>query len=113
MGLLTLGLVLSCTVAGLELYIVRTFRPEKFKPETHPSATRWFWFLVHRLGPWIEKSPVNGLLFSLGLSIGIGIIFPAAGVAVMLAGVASTIMTQPYYAAHRKITSVMGRFKKS
>lgn len=103
MGLLTLGLVLAGCVAGMELYIVHSFRPEKFKPESYPSWSRWFWELVHHLGPWIEKSPVNGLLFSLGLSVAIGIVFPAAGVAVMLAGIASTIATQPVYAARRKL----------
>lgn len=108
MGLLTLGLVLAGSVAGLELYIVHTFRPEKFQPDTHPGYTRWVWKLVHQLGPWIEKNPVNGLLFSLGLSVMVGVVFPAAGVAVMLAGIASTLLTQPVYAAKRKIEELRG-----
>lgn len=106
MGLLTLGLVLSASVAGMELYIVHTFRPERFEPESHPVWSRWFWKQVHKLGPWIEKSPVNGLIFSLGLSVAIGMVFPAAGVAVMLAGVVSTIATQPVYGARRMIKDV-------
>lgn len=109
MGLLTLGLVLAGSVAGLELYIVHTFRPESYVPEDHYVATRWFWVVVYKLGPWIEKNPMNGLLFSLGLSIAVGVLFPAAGVAVMLAGIASTIMTQPVYMCVRKYRQIRDR----
>lgn len=113
MGLLTLGLMLAGSVALFELYIVKTFRPEKFQADTHPTWSRWFWKLVHQLGPWIEKSPVNGLLFSLGLSISIGVIFPAAGIAVMLAAITSTLLTQPVYMCVRKYRAIKERFTHS
>lgn len=107
--MLALGLILAMSVAAFELYIVHTFRPEHYVADDHYPVTRVLWIFIYKLGPWIEKSPMNGLIFSFGLSIGIGIIFPAAGVVVMLAGIASTIMTQPVYMALRKYNQIKDR----
>lgn len=103
MGLLTLGLTLAVFEAIGELYVVHNFRPEKFKPELYTQWTRWAWKLVHQLGPWIEKSPVNTVIASIGLSFVLGMMFPAMGVAVFLGAIASTCITQPYYAVRRRI----------
>lgn len=108
----TTGLLLALSVAALELYLVHSFRPEAFKPENHQVWSRWLWKVVHHIGPWIERSPMNGLLFSLGLSVGIGFMFPAAGVIVMIAGVLSTLLTQPVYAARRKYWAIKARLSR-
>lgn len=102
-ALLGTGLVLALAVVGLELYLVHSFRPELFRPDDYQPWSRWLWRLAYQLGPWIEKKPAHGLIFSVGLSVAIGMIFPAAGVIVMMAGVVSTIATQPVYAARRKV----------
>lgn len=96
-ALLGLGLMLSFAVATLELTFVMALRPSKYKAEKHQSWTRPMWKLLYNMGPWVQEELFHSLAFSMSLSIGIGILFPAAGISVMFAGVFSTLLTQPVY----------------
>lgn len=99
--ILTTGLVLMLVMTAFEVYINRTLRPEKYHKEVYPLIMRLFVRPMFYLGPWIAKSPLNGIVFSLGLSVMVGRLFPATGVMIFMAGVGSTVIVQPYYMGDR------------
>ena len=55
------------------------------------------YFQVQPLRSLIEKYEICGLILSMLLSMLIGHAFGAVGVTVLIAGVVSTVMTQPIY----------------
>ena len=108
---LTTGLVIMAIMTGFELYVVRSLRPEKFRPDMYSKYTSWAMKYVYKVGPWIEKSALHSLVFSLALSIGIGLIYPIAGIAAFVGGVGSTVAIQPYYMAVRVARRTKGSYR--
>lgn len=102
---LQMGFVLMFIMAGIELYVNTMFRPEKFKPETYPQGLRQVMQLVHQLGPIVEANAVYSLLFSIGLSVLLGMIYPMAGIAAFIGGIGSTLLVQPYYMGKRVLAT--------
>lgn len=100
---LTLGLVLAFTEFAIELYVVFMFRPEKFNPSDYNPVNRFFMRYLHRLGPWVERSEFNSFVFSIGLSVGLGMFWPVAGAAAAVGAMLSTLMTMPVYWVRRRI----------
>jgi len=78
--LLTAGLILMLIAAFLEIQLMRHM-------------------------PWLRdlvcRYSIITIAISVALSIALGSLFGAAGVIVMIAGIGSTILTQPYYWYHR------------
>lgn len=74
--MLTLGFALIITMVAAELYVNKEWP---------------------KLGRFIRANSKRSLLFSLALSFGITMLFPAAGMLVMLAAIASTVIMQPIY----------------
>lgn len=56
------------------------------------------------LGYLLERTKVGSAVFSLGLSVLLGMFFGAAGLIVFAAGVLSTVAIQPWYAMRRNGT---------
>lgn len=69
--------------------------------------------------PWLLNLIIKvrflplGLVFSLMLSIMLGYAFSAVGLTAMIAGAASTVMTQPYYEYKRREGEVKKRLRGS
>lgn len=78
--LVTLFLIATAAQVVIELYINSSF------PLIKRMQMRYKWF---------------NLLWSIGVSIMIGMVFPAAGLVVFCAAIASTIILWPYYASMR------------
>lgn len=76
--MLTLGFCLIITMVAAELYVNKEWP---------------------KLGRFIRTNSKRSLLFSLALSFCITLLFPAAGMLVMLAAIASTVIMQPIYRA--------------
>lgn len=77
----------------------------------------WFEISLVRHSPGLlkfmtsfKKLPLP-MLFSIILSIFLGMAFGAAGLTVLLAGISSTCMTQPFYWWHRAETQAMRQKK--
>lgn len=81
-ALLVLGFVVMIVLAGFELYIVFSFP---------------------RFGHLIEEYIWFSLIFSVLLSIGIGLLYPTGGISAMMGGVGSTLICQPVYWTRKKI----------
>lgn len=58
---------------------------------------------LYKLGPWLEKSETNSLIFSLGLSFAMGVMFPAAGIISFMGAVGSTVLGFPLYKILRTV----------
>lgn len=56
---------------------------------------------VPALAKLLERFPLLSIFFSLGLSMMLGMFFGAAGFLVFVAGLLSTVVMVPYYAAQR------------
>jgi hypothetical protein len=54
-----------------------------------------------RFGKWVIHHPARALIFSLVLSFVLTLVFPAAGIMVMIASVTSTLTMRPIYALWR------------
>lgn len=105
------------TIAFLELMVFFNFRPENFDEQRYPVNHK-LWLVrkllyirlnimrkAYDLGPWIEQEAWHSIAFSMGLSVVLAAMFPMAGVIAFMGGVASTVLTQPFYMAlrfHRK-----------
>jgi hypothetical protein len=102
--MLTTGIALAVIMAAFEIFVVTRLRPEYFTDQ------EWRWAKpLYRLGPWVEKSALRSLVFSLALSFAIGVLFaPGANIAVLIGGVLSTVIVQPYYSARRISPKVRG-----
>lgn len=74
--MMTLGFALIITMVAAELYVNKEWP---------------------KLGHWIRANSKRSLVFSLALSFAITMLFPAAGMLVMLAAIASTVIMQPIY----------------
>ncbi len=74
--MLTLGVCLILTMVAAELYVNKEWP---------------------KLGHWIRVNSKRSLVFSLALSFAITMLFPAAGMLVMLSAIASTVIMQPIY----------------
>jgi hypothetical protein len=96
--MLETGVALALIMTAFEIYAITRLRPERWDPETE----WWMAKPLYKLGPWIERSPLRSLVFSLGLSFVLGLLFaPGANLAVLIGGVLSTILVQPYYGLRR------------
>ena len=114
--MLALGFTIVIISMIFEIMVVRELRPEKWrwKVASYRGWRHWMAVVtrpIYSIGPWLEHSTLNSLIFSLCVSIGIGVLFPAAGVAVLIGGIGSTLATQPYYAGRRKLDSVKHWFE--
>lgn len=100
---MTMGLALMFVQVGMELYCVFEMRPEKFFPEDYSNKlTRFFMSKLFKLGPWVEKNPINSFIFSMALSIGLGAMWPVAGAAAAISALGSTLVCQMVYIPRRK-----------
>lgn len=111
--ILTLGISLALVQAFFELYVVFAFRPEKYKDEDHHPLSRPIFKFMHKLGPWVERSSFNSLVFSFLLSLFIGVFYPAAGAAMLIGGIGSTVMTEPVYAVRRQVAKLKEQRRKN
>jgi hypothetical protein len=82
--LLTMALILAACSAFLEFKLLKS---------------------IPLLGRLNKKSMFFGLALSIALSAGLGAVFGAAGLVVMMAGVISTAMTEPVHAFRRGMES--------
>lgn len=70
------------------------------------------------LGNLLERTKVGSAVFSLGLSVLLGMLFGAAGLIVFVSGILSTVAIQPWYAMRRngtlaQLRAVKMRFKQT
>jgi hypothetical protein len=99
-----LGLLLMAIQAFIEMYCVFQFTPKRYNPANHGPLMRPFMkHIIYNLGPWIEKSAFNSLIFSVILSLVMGWMYPIAGIAAFIGAMGSTCITEPVYAARRKV----------
>lgn len=84
----TMGLVLAIVMAIFEIYCHRSFP---------------------RLGKMIERSATNSLIFSVALSIFMGMLFPSTGVISLMGAVGGTVLVQPYYLTIRTSRKVKAK----
>lgn len=129
--MIIMALMMIGTVAFIELLLFHSLQPSKFKPERYAynpalytnAGIRIFmrYFKqyqlkvmkkVYDLGPWIQADTMHSIIFSFGISIVLGLIFPAMGVIAFMGGVASTCLTQPYYWVLRKVEFIRGKLHK-
>lgn len=65
------------------------------------------------LGDLLERTKVGSALFSLGLSVLLGMLFGAAGLIVFVSGILSTVIIQPWYAMRANGSLAKVRAKKA
>lgn len=92
-----LGLAITAISIGLELFIIKQLRPDKFDPTMFAWWSRPFMRQAYKLGPWIDKSSLHSLSFSIVLSLVFEKLFPAVGMAMFIGGVGSSVVLQMVY----------------
>lgn len=100
----SLALLVTGVMLAAELYVVTQIRPEKFNPTDYNwKITRLIMRQVYKLGPWVERTTFNSLIFSFILSVLVGMMYPVAGIIGLVGGIGSTVAIQPYYMWQRKM----------
>lgn len=79
-------IALMAAMVGIEIMVHRGGRDNRY---------------LRFVSDWIQQSLINSLIFSIGLSFMLTLMFPAEGLIVFTAGLFSTLAIQPYYSAVR------------
>ncbi len=98
-----LGIMVCVISVGLEFFIIRELNPRKFKPDNYSVITRPIMRQVYKIGPWVDKSAMHALGFSIIISLIMAEIFPAIGMAMFIGGMGSTVIMQIFYYKPREI----------
>ena len=93
-----MAIAMTFVVAAVELMLFHALQPRNFNPTKYRYAwLRPYWQKLYNIGPWIEAETMHSMAFSIGLSLVLAAMFPVTGIIAFFGGVASTVITQPYY----------------
>lgn len=108
-AMLVMGLVMAFIELFIEFVFVLSLRPEKFDPAKFnkydgtpggalkKKASIAIWSRVYNLGPWLEADKMHSMIFSIVMSIVLGMLFPVTGIIAFFGAVGSTVVGQPLY----------------